>query len=90
METYYITDPLNVQYLLDNAALPALLELLKSDQHNIVADIISTLIYLKNSTAQIDLITPEIIKQMQVLKQSENKVIANLATVFLNDVNETN
>ncbi|XP_072935827.1 armadillo repeat-containing protein 7-like [Epargyreus clarus] len=83
-------DPLNVQYLLDNAAFPPLMTQLRCDHNDIVADVITIFIYLKSSGKDINLHTPEITQQMNVLKQSENKVIGNLASIFLNDVSLAN
>lgn len=85
-------DPDNVEYILNHAAIKPITKLLKSAHNETVADAVTICIYLFNSRAKTAINTPEIIQDMQNLKNSNNnnKVVSNLADIFLDDVNKSN
>lgn len=87
-----ISDPDNVEYILNNAAIKPVTRLLKSTHNETVADAVTICIYLFNSHAKTAINTPEIIQDIQNLKNSNNnnEVVSNLATIFLDDVNKSN
>lgn len=86
-----ISDPDNVEYILNHAAIKPITKLLKSTHNETVADAVTICIYLF-SHAKTAINTPEIIQDMQNLKNSNNnnEVVSNLVTIFLDDVNKSN
>ncbi|XP_026484471.2 armadillo repeat-containing protein 7 [Vanessa tameamea] len=83
-------DPVNVEYLLNHEALKPIAALLKSNHCETVADAVAICIYLFNSHAKATLNVTGLIQDMELLKNSENIVVANLATVFLDDISKNN
>ncbi|XP_013167114.1 PREDICTED: armadillo repeat-containing protein 7 [Papilio xuthus] len=79
-------DPLNTTYILDSGILNLVPRLLKSGNTGIVASTLSIIIQIHNSLGKPELFNSEIIQNAEILKSSEEKVIANLATVFHQDV----
>ncbi|CAG4923981.1 unnamed protein product [Colias eurytheme] len=75
-------DPLNADYLIKHDALKPLHDLLKSEESEIVADVITIFIYLYEETKTL-LNDYEISQQMPILKESNDKVVSQLATIFL-------
>lgn len=83
---YIISDPQNAEYILANSGLKPLLALLRDSNTDIVTDTVTTLIYLSNQQSKTEITIPEVIQIMQDLKMSENRNLANLATIFLQDI----
>lgn len=81
-------DPLNAEYILINLGLKPIIELLKSNHNETLANIITILIYFCNSEYKPSLIIPDIICKMREIKMGENKNIANLAIIFLDQIGE--
>lgn len=81
-----IADPLNAEYIIKNCGLQPLLALLRNSNTDIVTDTITTLIYLCNQRTKTEITIPEVVKIMQDLKMSESGNLANLATIFLQDI----
>ncbi|XP_023940148.2 armadillo repeat-containing protein 7 [Bicyclus anynana] len=81
-------DPENVEYVLKHADLKIISSLLKSSQSDIVAEAITILIYLYHSQAKPAVECLNVIQDIQILKNSNNKVVSNLANVFLDDVSK--
>ncbi|XP_026323327.1 armadillo repeat-containing protein 7 isoform X2 [Hyposmocoma kahamanoa] len=79
-------DPLNADYILRNSGLKPLLALLRINNTDIVTDTITTLIYLSNQQTKSKITIPEVVQIMQDLKMSESGNLANLATIFLQDI----
>ncbi|XP_049887930.1 armadillo repeat-containing protein 7 [Pectinophora gossypiella] len=79
-------DPLNSEYILTHAGLKPLLGLLKCEQTDTVCDTITALLYLYNQKTKSQITTPEVVQIMQEFTKSNDKRLVNLATVFLQDV----
>ncbi|CAH2099736.1 unnamed protein product [Euphydryas editha] len=83
-------DPDNVEYFLNHDALKPITKLLKSTQNDTVADAVTICIYLFNSHAKTAISTPEVVQDMHNLKNSNNTIVSNLASIFLDDVSKNN
>ncbi|KAI5642237.1 hypothetical protein NE865_05599 [Phthorimaea operculella] len=83
-------DPLNAEYILTHAGLNPIVALLKCDHTDIVSDAITTLIYLYNQQTEPEIKNPEVIETVQKLSEMDDKQIANLAAVFLQDIGKVN
>ncbi|KAJ0181294.1 hypothetical protein K1T71_003379 [Dendrolimus kikuchii] len=83
-------DPLNAEYILTHLGLKPIIELLKSDQNDTVADVITTLIYLYNNDTKALLVEPAVISKMQDIEMCNDKKLSSLATIFLQQVSEAN
>ncbi|XP_038209363.1 armadillo repeat-containing protein 7 [Zerene cesonia] len=75
-------DPLNADYLIKHDVLKPLEDLLKSKENNIIADVITILIYLSEESKSF-MKEYQISQQIQILKESDDKVVSQLATIFL-------
>ncbi|XP_022122892.1 armadillo repeat-containing protein 7 isoform X1 [Pieris rapae] len=75
------SDPLNVEYLMKHDGVKPLEKLLTSTQSETVADVITTFIQIYNNTSICN--SSQVIRQIEILKTSENKIISNLAHIFL-------
>ncbi|CAK1548416.1 unnamed protein product [Leptosia nina] len=76
------SDPVNLDYLIEHSGVKSLVVLLNSNHTEIIPDIIATFIYLFNNGRRTGDNT-EIMQKIETLKQSQDKVISNLATVFM-------
>lgn len=85
----FIPDPDNVEYILKHSDLKVISNLLDSSQSDTVAEAITTLIYLYHSHAKSTVEGLNVNPKILTLKQSDNKVISNLATIFIDDVMKT-
>ncbi|KAJ2946288.1 hypothetical protein O0L34_g12324 [Tuta absoluta] len=79
-------DPLNVEYIFTHAGVKLIVTLLKCNHTEIVSDAITTLIYLYNHQTEPEIKNPEVIEVVQKLSEMDDKRIANLATIFLQDI----
>lgn len=77
---------MNAEYIFTHGSLKSLTALLNYDDSEIVADIITSLIYLYDHQKQQEINNSEVIKTVKNLKNSNDKRLANLATVFLQNV----
>ncbi|KAJ8733919.1 hypothetical protein PYW07_014470 [Mythimna separata] len=85
-------DPLNAEYIITESGLKPLINLLKLNHYDILADTITTLFYLHNNQTKSEITTAEIIQQIREIQKSDDRRLANLATIYLQDVctpNET-
>lgn len=87
--SFSISDPLNTTYILDYGILNLVPRLLKWDNTDIVASTLSIVIQIHNSLGKPELFNTEIIQDAEKLKSSKDKVVANLATIFHQDVCKT-
>ncbi|KAG6452683.1 armadillo repeat-containing protein 7 [Manduca sexta] len=83
-------DPLNAEYILTYLGLKYIIALLNSSDTTILADTITTLLYVYNEHTKPEIITPDVIKVLQQLKDTEDPRLSNLATIFLQDVSQIN
>ncbi|XP_073961713.1 uncharacterized protein [Choristoneura fumiferana] len=79
-------DPLNAEYILANAGLKHIVALLKSEHSETLADVITILISLFNEETKSEIKIPEVIERMTEISKSNNKILINLATLFLENV----
>ncbi|XP_028175977.1 armadillo repeat-containing protein 7 [Ostrinia furnacalis] len=79
-------DPANAEYILNHMGLQPIIALLESENNETVANCITTLIYLFNEQTQSEINTSDITKKVQSLAVSDDKMLANLATIFLQDI----
>ncbi|XP_075983742.1 armadillo repeat-containing protein 7 [Anticarsia gemmatalis] len=79
-------DPLNAEYIISQCGIKPFTALLKSNNNNILADTITTLIQLNNHQASLEIQSEEVSKQIGILQKSNDKKVSNLATIFLQDV----
>ncbi|KAL0850015.1 hypothetical protein ABMA28_011925 [Loxostege sticticalis] len=79
-------DPANAEYILNHMGLKPVIALLGSEHNETVANSITTLIYLFNEQTKSEINTCEINSLVQKLAQSDDKMLSNLATVFLQDI----
>ncbi|XP_013193034.2 armadillo repeat-containing protein 7 [Amyelois transitella] len=79
-------DPLNAEYILKHLGLKHIKDLLNSEESETVANTITILIYLCTEKTKSEINSPQVFQVMQRLKDSENKVLSNLANIFLQDV----
>ncbi|XP_053601557.1 armadillo repeat-containing protein 7 [Plodia interpunctella] len=79
-------DPLNVTYILQHLELKYIRNLLHSEDSEILANTITTLIYLFSEQTRSEINIPEVLQVIHRLKDSEDKIISNLAKVFIKDV----
>jgi len=63
--------------------IKSMLPLLRHPEHNIVINVLAALIQLDASGTRNQLSSRESISQLETLKQSENVIVRNLATVLL-------
>lgn len=82
------SEPLNAEYILTQNGLKPIIKLLNSN-NQIAADAITTLIYLYNDQTKSEIKSSEVIQTIQTLKNSEDRILANLATIFLEDICST-
>lgn len=82
----WVSDPENIQYILNTDTLKAITILLKSDHDETIADVITIFIYLFKNGAVSYINHPEIVNDIKALQNSENKIISNLVSIFLNDI----
>ncbi|CAH0722746.1 unnamed protein product, partial [Brenthis ino] len=82
-------DPENVQYILNNEVIKIIATLLNSNHSDTVADIITIFFYLLNSNAKSSINSLDIIQYIETLQKSGNKVISNLATILLDELNKS-
>ncbi|XP_026726225.1 armadillo repeat-containing protein 7 [Trichoplusia ni] len=79
-------DPLNADYIITHAGLKPLVALLKLENINILADTITSLLYLNNNQIRTELSTAEVVQRISDIQKSNDKRLVNLATIFLQDV----
>lgn len=84
------SDPLNAEYVVTQCGLKPLAVLLKSNDTEIVADTITILIQLKDYYSNTEIVSGELVKTISDIKKTNDRRLANLATVFLEDVCSTN
>ncbi|KAM3966515.1 uncharacterized protein ACR2FA_012058 [Aphomia sociella] len=83
------SDPENAEYILTHDGLKPIIALLKSN-NQIAADVITILISLYNKQTASEINNPELMLIIQKLKDSEDKILSNLANIFLEDINSGN
>lgn len=66
--------------------LKPIIALLGSDHNETVANCVTTLIYLFNEQTKSEINTYDTTLLVQNLAKSDDKMLANLATVFLQDI----
>lgn len=81
---------MNIDYILNYGILSLLPALLKSSYSDLVSSAVTILIQLHNTLGKSELFSSDIIQQMSILKADENKIVANLADIFLEDVDKRN
>lgn len=79
-------DPENAQYIVKNSGLNAIIQLLQKNNTEIIADTITTLLYLYNKETHSEISSTKVIQTVSGLQNSQDKRLANLATLFLQDV----
>lgn len=80
------SDPLNADYIITHAGLKPLVALLMLENINILADTITSLLYLNNNQIRTELSTAEVVQRISDIQKSNDKRLVNLATIFLQDV----
>lgn len=81
---------MNADYIITQSGLKPLIDLLKLDHNDVLADTITTLFYLYNNQTKSEIATAEIIERIHEIQKSNDKRLANLATIYLQDVCSTN
>ncbi|XP_063972641.1 uncharacterized protein LOC135160243 [Diachasmimorpha longicaudata] len=79
------SDPVNREFILRNRGVSLVLSLLRSPDEETVLSAITTLMFLVTDTSRSDIITPQFIQQLGIFKNSTNRRIQNLASIFLKD-----
>lgn len=81
-----ISDPENIQYIVQNSGLKPVIALLTSSNTDILSDAITTLLNLYNTETHSEINTANVKQVISEVQQSQDKRLANLATIFLQDV----
>lgn len=84
------SDPLNIEYIICNCGYKPITALLKLNDPDILADTITSLIQLKDEQTSSEISSEDVIKQVCDLQKSNDRRLANLATIFLQNVCSTN
>ncbi|XP_011304481.1 armadillo repeat-containing protein 7 [Fopius arisanus] len=79
------SDPINKEYILRNRGVALVFSLLQSPDEETVLSAITTLMFLITDASRSEIITPAVIGQLEIFKNSTNKRIQNLAIIFLRD-----
>lgn len=82
-------DPLNVKYIQENCGWKPIIQLLNRNNTDIVANIITTLIYAYEKPEG-KILDAESLLKIKDFEKSEGKKVANLAAIFLQDVSGLN
>ncbi|XP_068628849.1 armadillo repeat-containing protein 7 [Battus philenor] len=82
-------DPLNTDYILNYGILSLMPRVLRSENDDIITSSLTILIQLNNILNSFQKFNAELIEQVRKLKSNGNKVIVNLATIFVEDVSHT-
>lgn len=80
------SDPENAQYIVDNSGVNPVKALLKSNNTDILTNTITTLLYLHNNETDPEINTTDVKQLVSDVQKSDDKRLANLATIFLQDV----
>lgn len=81
---------MNAEYIITQSGLEPLIALLKLEHNDILADTITSLLYLHNNQTRSQINTPEVAQHIYHIQKSNDKRLVNLATIFLQDVCSTN
>lgn len=82
-------DPLNADYILSHCGLKPFITLLQVKNSDLIADTITSLIQL-NECGRLEINTGEVVPHICNIKKSDNKILSNLATIFLQNVCRAN
>ncbi|CAH0406059.1 unnamed protein product [Chilo suppressalis] len=83
-------DHTNAEYILKHLELKILTALLRYKNKEIVANTTTALLYLYNEQTKVELESPEIKQIIEEHSKSEDKMVSNLATIYLNDIFKIN
>ncbi|CAK1599989.1 unnamed protein product [Parnassius mnemosyne] len=79
-------DPVNTEYILHYGILNFLPKFLKCENVDLVASTLTIVFQILNILNKPELFNLEVVQQIEELKRSESQIIANLATIFLEDI----